>query len=281
MEGHTGDGKSEILVQILRALEVVHDPRSSNVLRHNAFLYLEKVRSDEEAPYHGFGLASSKEQPAIVRHYGLSLLEYAICHRWQGHTPEQIKALREWVVTLSQATADDDPAYIINKVAVLWVEIAKRAWGLDWTDMDELLVRLWDRSLVQKSLVLTILETLSEEVFGSDDAIVLLRGNELNGACVEIFTPANVLTEHFPTRDTTINTRYGSDGWLYRVTELLEWCTLGGKADDNHQTCAVKTLNTFKSVIGWILPRALVTTHAVHRICACLATSDIPVQLVR
>jgi len=280
MNGHAEHGKPEIHTQILRALEIVHDPRSSNTLRQDASRYLEEIRSDEEAPYHGFGLASSKDQPAIVRHYGLSLLEYAVRHRWSEYTTEQSKALRDWVITLSENTADGDPSYITNKVAEIWVEIAKRSWCLDWMDMDELLVHLWGGPLIQKTLVLNILETLSDEVFGNDDVTAALRGSELNRACVEIFTPMNVLIEHFPKREATVNARYGSEGWLSRLADLLEHCTSDGKIDPNQQICAVKTLTTFKSIISWVILRALVTTHSVQRICACLAAANMPVQLV-
>lgn len=280
MNGHDGDGKQDIHGQILQALEVVHDPRSSNVIRQNASRYLEEIRSNDEAPYHGFGLASSKDQPPIVRHYGLSLIEYAVRHRWSDYSTEQSKALRDWVHNLSRSTVGGDPPYITNKVAAIWVEIAKRSWGLEWMDMDELLVHLWDGPLAQKSLVLTILEILSEEVFGNDDTTAALRGSDLNRACVEIFTPAEVLSEQFPAREITTNIRYGPEGWLSRIADLLDLCVKDGKVDDDRETCAVKILFTFKSVISWIIPRALVITQSVSRICTCLAVSNMTIQLV-
>ena len=280
VNGHTAEGKHEIHAQILQALEIVHEPRSSNAHRQDASRYLEEIRSDERAPYHGFGLASAKDQPSIVRHYGLSLIEYGVRHRWSEYTPEQSQALRDWVVTLSQGSADSDPPYITNKIAEIWVEIAKRSWGLDWLDMDELLVHLWDGSMVQKALVLIILETLSEEVFGNDDTTAALRGSDLNRACVEIFTPANVLTETFPARETAANIKYGTDGWLSRMADMLDWCIRDGNIDESRPACGVKILSTFKSVISWIVPQSLITTHALHRICACLAASNVPLQLV-
>ena len=271
----------ETHAQLLRALEVVHNPRSANALRQEASRYLEEIRSNDEAPYHGFQLALSKEQPAIVRHYGLSLLEYAVRHRWTSYTTEQGTALREWVVTLSEQTTAGDPSYVANKVAEIWVEIAKRSWGVEWMDMDGILVRLWDGSLTQKSLVLSILETLSDEVFGNDDTTAALRGTELNTACVEIFTPASVLVEHFPKRETPANIRHGSEGWLYRLADLLDQCTRDGSINEEQQICAVKILMTFKSIISWVILRALVETHSVRSICTCLAASNMPVQLVR
>ncbi|KAK4696105.1 exportin-5, partial [Lecanoromycetidae sp. Uapishka_2] len=230
-----GDGESELHEQTLRALEVVHDPRSSNVLRQDASRYLEELRSHEEAPYQGFKLASAGEQPAIVRHYGLSLLDYAVRHRWAEYSPEQAGALRDWIATLADNSTKEDPAYIINKVAEIWVEVAKRSWGLEWMNMDEQLFALWSRSVTQKILVLAILETLSEEIFGNDDTIAAFRGSDLNKACVEVFTPADVLAEHFPTRDNIVSTRYGKEGWLSRMAEVLGWCIGDGQLDEERQ----------------------------------------------
>ena len=281
LNGNAGNSKPETNTQILRALEIVHNPRSDNTLRQGASQYLEQIRSDEEAPYHGFGLASGKEQSPVVRFYGLSLLEYGVRQKWSNYTPEQSKALREWVITLALNLSAEDPPYIANKVAEIWVEIAKRSWGMDWMDMDEVLIRTWNGEIVQRLLVLTILETLSEDVFGNDDITVALRGNDLNRACVDIFTPADVLTEQFPTRETMIDVRHGTDGWLARMAALLEWCISGNDIDEKQQLCAVKTLYTFKSVIIWVIPKALVSTQSVNRICTCLAVSNIPIQLVR
>lgn len=279
-DGQLVDGKPELHTQILRALELVYDPRSTNEARQNASHYLEDVKSNEEAPLLGFELVSSKEQPAIVRHFGLYLLDYAVRYRWSGYTSEQSQALRDWIVTLSHNTENGDPPYITNKIVEIWVEIAKRSWGLEWMDMDELLVRLWDGPVAQKTLVLTILETLAEEVFGNEDTTAALRGSDLNRACVEVFTPAQVLSEHFSTRETTVNLRCGSEGWLSRMADLLDWCIKDGNIDENQYLCAIKTLATFKSVISWITPKALVTTQSVHRICAGLAASSMPIQMV-
>lgn len=277
---HDQNESADVDAQILRALEVIHDPWSPNPLRQKASQYLEDIKLDKEAPYHGFGLASAKAKPAVVRHFGLSLLDHAIRHRWADYTLDQRTALREWVLALSENVAADDPIYLRNKIAEIWVELAKRSWVLEWMDMDELLVRLWNGSVVQKMLVLTILETLSEDIFGHEDAAAGLRGTDLNRAFVDIFTPAIVLTEQFPSRETSINVRYGQEGWLSRIGDLIDWCTGEARIDEPQRACVVKCLSTLKSAIGWIIPRALVSTRSVRRICACLAAANLSVQLV-
>ena len=282
MNGDTPSQQSEDgrKTQILQALEVVHDPRSTNSLRQEASRYLEDVRSDEGAPYYGFRLASSKDQAPIVRHYGLSLVDHAIRYKWSDFNPEQSKALRGWLWSLAQSTADEDPPFVTNKTAEIWVEMAKRSWALDWMDMDELMVQLWSGSIAQKALVLTILEALSEEVFGMEDTVAALRGSDLNKACVEIFTPIGVMTEHFPNRETTLNVRHGDEGWVSRMSYVLSSCVNDGKILAEWQGVVLKILSTLKSVMNWIIPSALVVTKTLSSLCSCLAVSEIMVQLV-
>lgn len=273
-------GAEDTSAQILQALDVVHSARSANSLRQAATTLLETVKWNQDAPRHGFALSSDRSQPAIVRHYGLSLLEHAIRHRWEEYNSEQSTALREWVVNLAQEGVENDPIYISNKVAGLWVEIAKRSWALDWMDMDEALVHLWDGPFARKALVLNILETLSEDVFGHEDFTAALRGTELNRACVDIFTPATALREYFPHRDTNVNVRYGDEGWLSRIGTLLEWCSQENTATPTSRMCATKALYTLKSVFVWILPGALVKAHSITRVLSCLGVSAVSVQLV-
>ncbi|MCJ1432586.1 hypothetical protein MMC27_001943 [Xylographa pallens] len=266
--------------QILRALELIYDPRSSNEHRQDASQYLEQIKAQDQAPNHGYILAANRSHPPVIRHYGLSLLEDAIRHRWPGYTPKQSLALREWVVKLAQGIAQEDPVFIRNKIAQLWVEIATRSWVLDWMDMDELLVGLWAGSVCQKELVLEVLETLSENCFGKEDTTTALRGTELGKACVEIFTPAEIMVRHFPKRDTSINVRFGGEGWLFRISALLRWYSQEEQNNPELQACAVKALSTLKSVVYWIILRAIATTNCIQRIFECLTMSNQAMQLV-
>lgn len=275
-----GEEKVPLDTQVVRALEIVHDSRSTNALRQEASRYLEDLKTDEKAPYHGFGLASANNQSAVVRHYGLSMIDYAVRYKWTDYSQDQSKAVRQWVQHLAFGNSEQDPSFITNKIAAIWVELAKRSWGLDWMDMDELLVRLWESHVAQQKLVLVILEALSDEVFGSEDTVTALRGNEFSRACVEIFTPANVLAEQFPTRDSIIDIRHGKEGWLARMADVLHRCVGEGSLDHDRKAVAIGILSTLKSAVNWLIPGALVATSSVHRICACLAVSEIPVQLV-
>ena len=276
------NGSTSLLPQIHEALNLVHG-HSSNESRRQASLFLEEIKANDEAPYHGLTLASDKSQQPVVRHYALSLLEHAIRHKWAEYTVEQATTLREWVLQLSQNVSPEDPLYLRNKTAQLWVEVAKRSWAADWTDMDELLVRLWNipGSVVHKEFVLFVLETLSDEVFNGEDTVAAMREGALSKACVEIFTPAIVLAEAFPNRQIGTSVRYGEEGWLVRMGELLSQCLETNLYQNpQYQSCAVRTLAVYKSVMPWAIPRAISSASCVGHMCKSLAASSVPVQLV-
>ncbi|PMD42621.1 ARM repeat-containing protein [Hyaloscypha variabilis F] len=282
LSGQVNGGSTTLLPRIHEALEIVHGPYSSNESRRQASIFLEEIKADDEAPYHGFTLASDKSQQPVVRHYALSLLEHAIRHKWAGYTEEQATLLRSWVLQLSENVSPDDPLYLRNKTAQLWVEIAKRSWAAEWTDMDELLVRLWNLpgSVVHKEFVLFVLETLSDEIFNGEDTVAVLREGALSRACVDIFTPAIVLAERFPNRQGGPTVRYGEDGWLIRLGELLNQCLDNGlQANPQYQSCAAKTLAVYKSVMPWAVPQAISSASCVQHMCKSLAASSVAVQL--
>ena len=113
-----------------------------------------------------------------------------------------------------------------------------------------------------------------------EDTVAALRGSDLNKACVEIFTPARVMTEHFPNRETTLNVRHGDEGWVSRMSYVLSSCVSDGKILAEWQGVVMKILLTLKSVMNWIIPNALVVTNTLSRLCSCLAVSEMIVQLV-
>ena len=276
------NGTPDSVTQIVEALTVVHNAQSSKENRQQASKLLEDAKTNDNAPHHGFTLAVDHDQPPIVRHYGLSLLEYAIRHRWSGYTEEQSTALREWVLALAQGVSEEDPAYVRNKIAQLWVEVAKRSWALEWMDMDKMLVELWAGPLVRKDMVMGVLETLSEDIFSHEDTTAGLRGNDLNRACVEIFTPAIVLTEQFPTRETNVNVRYGDGGWLARIGDLLEWCLENDvQGNDKVRNSAAKALAVLRTAMAWAIPKAIIAARCVDVILKSLAVQNIQIRMVR
>ncbi|KAH5342083.1 hypothetical protein HBI60_216870 [Parastagonospora nodorum] len=276
LNGHTQNDLS----QVLEALQAIYAPNSNNDTRRQATEYLEQAKRHPDAPSQGFTLANDRSQPAALRHYGLTMLEYSIKYKWEDFTVEQGTELRGSVTELAKQTAEDDPVYLRNKVAQLWTEIAKRSWGAEWLDMDEQLVALWQHSLHHQAIVVYVLETLSEEVFNREDATAGLRGSDLGRACVEIFTPAAVLTEHLPTRDKGLDVRCGEEGWLRRLCDNLGYClSQDYQNQEAVRTMAVKTLNALRAAMPWIIPKAIGATQVVGTLCRALAVPVVELQL--
>ncbi|UKZ76085.1 hypothetical protein TrVFT333_003781 [Trichoderma virens FT-333] len=274
-------GDADVLAKIHLALEVVHSPHSTNDARREAQSFLEEVKDIPEAPFQGYNLASDKAQPSVVRHYALSLLEHAIRYRWATYSDEQSRTLRNWVLELSQAVSKGDPSYLRNKTAQLWVEVAKRSWGSGWTDMDAMLVELWQipNSPAHKELVMFVLEALSDEVFAGDDSVVAMREGVLSKACVEIFTPTAVLIEAFPNRQPGPDVRCGHEGWLSRLSEFLGLC-ISADANDEVKTCIVKGFSVFLSLMPWAIPKAISSARCVAILSAGLASPSTEIQKV-
>lgn len=271
----------EVLPKIQQALDVVYNPYTSNDERKDAQSFLESIKDTPAAPTHGFRLASDKNQSPVVRHYALSLLEHAIKHKWAGYAPPEAEALRNWVLQLSQDVAKGDPVYLRNKIALLWVEVAKRSWGAEWMEMDALLVRLWQvpDSAVHKEFVLAVLETLSDEIFNGDDMVVQVREKVLSKASVEIFTPAIVLLEAFPNREAGPEVRCGEEGWLARIVELLQQCLSGDvRNNEDLRSCAVRGFAVLYTLMPWVIPKSVAVTGAVPVLCEGLRASHIEVQ---
>ena len=274
--GHASD-----FSQVLEAIQAVYAPTSSNDTRRQATEYLEQAKRDPNAPSHGYTLAADQSQLVHVRYYGLGLLEYSIKYKWDDFTADQGAVLKDYVLELARNMTENDQAYFRNKVAQLWTEVAKRSWGAEWLNMDEQLVSLWTTSLHHQAIVLYVLETLSEEVFNREDATAGLRGSDLGRACVEIFTPLQVLQEQLPTRDKSLDVRCGDEGWLRRLCDNLSWCL--GQDYQNQEAIrasGAKTMNALRAAMPWIIPKAIAATGVIEAVCKALSIPVVDLQLV-
>lgn len=288
--GVHANGDPEALQGIYNTLRLSYDPHTSNELRQSALQYLDDVKKQVDAPQHGFTLASDETQQAFARHFGLSLLDSAIRYRWDDHSEEQANTLRKWITSLAQNITPHDPAYFRNKVAYLWAEVAKREWAGPWMDMDQLLVALWEspdveRSSVYKVLVLSILETLSEDICNREDPIAGLRQDVLGQAFNEIIIPERLFQSHLESRGNNQKVRYTSDGWLARMCSFLASLSQsnaqnGRASEDPKQLLMKKTLEALKPTVVWISFEAVLETMCMDRLFQSLASGNAVVQTV-
>ena len=218
---------------------------------------------------------------AAVGMIGLQLLEFAIRYRWLDYSAGHTEQIRSWIQQLAGNLQERDPLFIRNKIAQLWAEVSKRCWGEEWMDMDALLCQLWSGPAVHKELVLCILEMLSDDIFSGDDTVVAVREGVLSKASVEIFTPAAVLTETFPNRQAGPDVRCGSEGWLARITDLLNRCLSEDIQNDSEvRSCAVRALGVLYSLLPWVVPNTVTATQCAPVMCEGLRANHIEVQKV-
>ncbi|KAL4740076.1 armadillo-type protein [Aspergillus similis] len=266
------------IADIVRALELIHNPSSTNELRREALQFVESQKESSSAARNGFMLASRRENDALVRYFGLTLLDHVLRNTSFTATDE-IMNLRNIVLKLAESIQPEDPTYIRNKIPQLWAEVAKRSWGLDWLDMDQRLVQFWNASLVHKELVLLVLETLSDDIFYREDTVSSLRGTDLNRALVEICTPLAVFEQAYPERDNHVEIRCGNEGWLTRICEFLQQCIGSVQHSKEAKDAALKALANLKSVLVWSIPKAIHLSGCVPSIARAFTCTDEQVLL--
>jgi exportin-5 len=274
------------LSQIGQALEATYNARSNNDTRRAALEFLDDAKTQSDAPQHGYTLASDASRQPAVRHFGLSLLEFALRYKWEGYGQEEADTLNRWILNLAQNVSESDPQYYRNKVASLWVELAKRCWPTDWLDMDACLRSLWetsedDKRLVYRQAVLYILECLSEDICIREDPVAGLRQDILGQSLNEIVIPSRLYQDHLESRASSQNVRHTHDGWLARMCEFLFQCsTVIFQGDQRAVVSATKTLEALKPSVTWLSLRALTETQCIQSLYKMLAAGDAAIQTV-
>lgn len=259
---------------IIQALEIVHNPSSSNDNRRQATVYLEGLKSQPILTEAGYTLANDLSKPAPVRYYGLSLLEHVIKRQSFALDADGSAELRDLILSL-RLTLDKTPEpFIRNKIAALWVELSKRSWALDWFGLDNILLEVWTNSDIGKEFVLHVLENLSEDVFVRDDATAILRDRDLNNAVVEIFTPAANYAGGLKVGDTTYQMRAAEDGWTLRITQFLRDVLSVVSSNKEARRLCMSALATLRSIFCWIMTPAIVAANAMTPICDALTQAD-------
>ncbi|ANZ78028.1 BA75_04670T0 [Komagataella pastoris] len=246
--------------QIVAALEVIYSMTSSNDQRRQAQEFLEKIKLEEQSPYWGYQLAlPDNNNEFVVRHFGLNLLQSAISNDLESYDSTKRLAIRHWIVECANKVTPQDPHYIKEKVAHLWVSVAKRCWGthllrtsptpssintkdkvtevaldniqltedekLDsWISMDKDLLNLWTLNEVTRELALVIFRTLFEDIYLLDDPIAASRQMILTSLGAEIVTSEAILNLKFVPTESVRQFRAESQGWLLRWAEFFEEC---------------------------------------------------------
>lgn len=272
--------------QIIAALEAIYNPKGTNTQRQEAQAFLETVKRNEELPYWGYQLAlPDNGLDYVVRHYGLLLLQHAIRSRYQTLEADKASALRMWVVELANKTTPADPHYIKEKVAFLWVAIAKIAWGQGllkgadddaaWVGMDGELWKMWQALEATRDLLLIILRTLFEDIYILEDPTAALRLTVLNQLAMTIVTPDSVLDTIYEPAPHYARCKALKEGWFATWASFLVECLSNNDISLSQcQTFVPKILFTFKTCLHWVQPAVLREQKVMQTLFNILTVDD-------
>lgn len=300
--------------QIISALSAVYEPSSTNAQRREAQIFLESIKPNEESPFWGYQLAlpENNGKNYIVRHFGLSLLQHSVSKRFQTFDRAKALAVRNWIVELCTKIAPDDPHYLKEKLALLWVSVTKRIWGsflvkavdseasqsdqndqtsqLDaalsdndlsdgWLSMDEDLWKLWNASSHTRELSLIVLRTLFEDIYLLDDPVALKRTALLNQLSVLVVTPNSVLDQLYEPTHSLSLCKYSSGGWFTAWSQYLVEILLNNDVQlAPCQTFVPKILLAFKTCLHWVQPQVLRLENVMQTLIQILALPDVKLK---
>ncbi|KAF9908101.1 hypothetical protein EC991_010229 [Linnemannia zychae] len=272
-----------VLRNLLAALESINNAATTNNARQQAQEYCEALKRDAAAPLYGYYLAHKDHgQPDIVRHFGLSLIENTARYKWSDAslTPELKTQIRQNVMSLASEGVlpmMTEKPFIKEKVASLFVEVAKREWPGAWDDMDMFLRQMFFKDDTAREMSLFILRSLCEDVCIYDDAVAGLRKKDLRAGLLVIMSSEAILRKHYPdgvkgheNEVTLMVGEQGNDGWLSRLSvllqELLPRCQSENRtlADEKIAVAALRTLST---TLDWVISSSVATTSVVPLIC--------------
>ncbi|CAB4251868.1 similar to Saccharomyces cerevisiae YDR335W MSN5 Karyopherin involved in nuclear import and export of proteins, including import of replication protein A and export of Swi6p, Far1p, and Pho4p [Maudiozyma barnettii] len=270
--------------QVISALEVIYSVKSNNEQRLESQRFLDNVKLQEESPLWGYEIALNNSSNFIVKHFGLGLLTHALKTHWNNYDAQRRIALRKWIMELNYRVTNEDPRYIKEKLAFLWVEVAKRSWGEalkggeptdellteSWVDMDNNLSELWNINQASREVTLIIFRILFEDVFLLDDMIVLKRMTIIQPLCVMIVCPMEVFASKYKFTEKWTLFRSSNDGWFKTWIDELN-IALG----ENNQEYVVRLLETLKTCLNWPLSEVIIRNDVISTLLRCFL-SDIP-----
>ncbi|XP_062864939.1 exportin-5 [Trichomycterus rosablanca] len=161
------DQVSSMCEQLIKAVNVMMDGESNQRYRLEALKFCEEFK--EKCPYCvpcGLQLAD-KSQPAVVRHFGLQILEHVIKFRWNDmsqHEKVQLKNYSMDLLTNGTFPILEEESHIKDALSRIVVEMIKREWPQHWPDMLKEMETLTSFGETQTELVMLVLLRLAEDV---------------------------------------------------------------------------------------------------------------------
>lgn len=153
--------------RLVKAVNVIMDPETNHTLRLEALKFCEEFKETSTLCIQcGLKLAD-KNHPAVIRHFGLQVLEHVIKYRWNNMQQQEKVQLKDCAMQLlSTGTSSvlEEESHIKDVLSRITVEMIKREWPQNWPDMLKEMEGLTAQGEAQTELVMLILLRLAEDV---------------------------------------------------------------------------------------------------------------------
>ncbi|XP_029376721.1 exportin-5 isoform X1 [Echeneis naucrates] len=254
--------------QLIKAVNVMMDAETSQIYRLEALKFCEEFKETNSmcVPC-GLQLAD-KAQPAVVRHFGLQILEHVIKFRWNNMQQQEKVQLKECAMQLlSHGTHSilEEESHIKDALSRITVEMIKREWPQHWPDMLKEMEALTSQGEIQTEVVMLILLRLAEDVI-TFQTLPTQRRRDIQ----------QTLTQNMESIFSFMMAILQLNVEDYRKMKDLPGHELQAKA---HCRVAVATLNTLAGYIDWV-SLVHITSGNCHLLeILCLLLSEPELQL--
>ncbi|XP_067093000.1 exportin-5 [Osmerus mordax] len=254
--------------QLIKAVNVMMDAESSQIYRLEALKFCEEFK--EKCPFCvpcGLQLAE-KAQTAVVRHFGLQILEHVIKFRWNNMPQQEKVQLKNCAMgLLSNGTHPilQEQSHVKDVLSRIVVEMIKREWPQHWPDMLKEMETLTSQGEAQTELVMLILLRLAEDVI-TFQTLPTQRRRDIQ----------QTLTQNMDSIFSFLLTILQLNVDEYRRLKRIPGQELQAKA---HCRVAVATLNTLAGYIDWVALAHITNDNCRLLEMLCLLLSEAELQL--
>uniref|UniRef100_A0A673BPE2 Importin N-terminal domain-containing protein n=1 Tax=Sphaeramia orbicularis TaxID=375764 RepID=A0A673BPE2_9TELE len=260
------DQVSTMCEQLVKAVNVIMDAETSQIYRLEALKFCEEFKETSSlcVPC-GLKLAD-KGHSAVVRHFGLQVLEHVIKFRWNNMQQQEKVQLKECAMQLlSNGTHSilEEESHIKDVLSRITVEMIKREWPQHWPDMLKEMEALTSQGESQTELVMLILLRLAEDVI-TFQTLPTQRRRDIQ----------QTLTQNM---DSVFS-------FMMAILHTILESTLGNKhlhfyTARAHCRVAVAALNTLAGYIDWVSLVHITNNNCQLLEMLCLLLSEPELQL--
>ncbi|KAM6923339.1 exportin-5 [Lycodopsis pacificus] len=255
--------------QLIKAVNVMMDAETAQIYRLEALKFCEEFKETSSfcVPC-GLQLAD-KAQPAVVRHFGLQILEHVIKFRWNNMEQQEKVQLKECAMQLLSTGTHvilEEESHIKDVLSRITVEMIKREWPQHWPDMLKEMEALTNHGEAQTELVMLILLRLAEDVI-TFQTLPNQRRRDIQ----------QTLTQNMESIFSFMMAILHVNVEDYRKLKGSPGHELQARA---HCRVAVATLNTLAGYIDWVSLVHITTgnCHLLEMLCLLLSEPELQLE---